>query len=132
MYSWDTNEAGRNARILATRKFLDNLKDLLPADRKKYTIPNADEAAASRNAKELFAKDFFYLQENQDAPPDMKPIPSNLKFRVYERGFEEVAQTRPTFHDRDDIVTMVLPRPGEVLKPDALMEYYYRCSYWPY
>jgi hypothetical protein len=107
------------------------LKDLSAADRKKYTLPNSDPQKASDAARALFAdKGGFYLEEDPNRPSNIPGIPK-IMFRIYEKGFSGDTQDGPPwFADRDDIVTFVLPRPGDA--PWALPDYYYRCSYFPY
>jgi hypothetical protein len=123
MKTWDTTPAGRDAREIATIKFCDFFKDLDATERKKYTWPQRTQAeadAASKLAREKFAElgEFAIGTSNT---PNITPMPANLPFRVYE--------FKP-YDKRDDLVTIVLPEPGQAA--DSSAETYYRCTYWPY
>lgn len=133
MNSWDTSERGSDARARATIDFCERLKDMRPEERSKYTLPKPDEAAeqeASDNAKRLFAENHFVVEGDQN-PGGFTPIPRDTMFRIYEEGFPPGSpDAPPSFADRDDLVTMVLPQPGADPSPDP--SDHYRCTYWPY
>lgn len=123
MNSWDTDYPGRVARAKATRAFCEYMdKDDAQnvADRALCTRIPPTEAGMQR-AKVLFAQGNFYLEENNDAPTGVKPIPTATKFYIYEP------------HARDHIVSIVLPAKGQLPRPeDFIPTDHYRCTYWPY
>jgi hypothetical protein len=132
MNSWSTDETGSAARALATFVFCEKLRDMKPPERSRYTLPKPDAAsaqAASDNAKRLFAENMFVVEGDAN-PEGVTPIPRNMMFRVYEEGFTTGSPDKPWFNDRDDIVTFVLPQPGQDSSLDPAD--HYRCSYWPY
>lgn len=131
---WDTSEDGSDARAHATIAFCERLRDMSPGERSKYTLPKPDEAsarAASDEAKRLFADLGNFVVEGDANPGGVAHIPRSMWFRVYEEGFPPGSpEGPPWFADRDDLVTLVLPQPGE--DPSADPSDHYRCTYWPY
>lgn|GEM_PF-6022039 len=132
MSPWDTSEDGSDARARATIAFCEKLQNMQPSERSQYTLPKPDAAsakAASDKAKRLFAEKIFVV-EGDTNPEGVTPIPKDMMFRVYEEGFPVGSSDKPWFSDRDDLVTLVLPQPGEDPSPDPAD--HYRCTYWPY
>src|SRR4051812_24575738 len=117
MNSWDTSEPSSDARAEATILFCEKLKDMDPKARSEYTLPKPDAAAAklaSDKAKRLFATMGQFVIEGDQNPEKVAPIPKDMWFRIYEEGFPVGSpDAPPSFADRDDIVTFVLPQPGE-------------------
>lgn len=134
MHPWTTDEDGTEARARATLAFCRKLRDMHPDERRLYTLPQPTpelERAAMDRAKASFAERFFFLEGDPDNTGNLTPIPAALPFRVYEEGYPPGSpEAPPSFDDRDDIVTMVLPHPG--VSPGQDASEYYRCSYFPY
>ena len=96
------------------------------ADRTACTPPNptpAEEEAASVAAKTIFAREGgFLLRADPVNHPNIKPIPEQTKFKVYE--FDPAG--------RDEIVNLILPPPADPFPDPFLAVEWYPCTYWPY
>ena len=78
----------------------------------KYLKENPNEVKPcklnSDYAKQKFANGYFYLEGDPNADPNIRPIPKETVFRVYE------FDPKP---ERDKLVTLVLPDSNAPIAP---------------
>jgi len=104
---WD-DVATRTKATLAFAKYLqDNPNEVEPCK------TNSDYA------KQKFANGYFYLEGDPNADPNIRPIPRETVFRVYD------FDPKP---ERDKLVTLVLPDPNAGTTPKV--QDIWLCS-WP-
>lgn len=78
-------------------------------------------------ARECFARNWFYLEENPDRDKTLNPIPKDTEFRVYNDGDKKA---------RSKLVTIVLPPDNEAIpllsRSTNPPEDVWKCTWFPY
>ncbi len=109
------------AREEATWKFCEKMRSFSKAQRQACI----DDP---KQAKQVFADGWFYLQEDPNADPNLVPIPTKTEFRVYDPNIDVTKG--------DELVTLLmppdeaaLPLPSRLTQP---VEDVWRCTWFPY
>ncbi|HKP05610.1 MAG TPA: hypothetical protein VJU77_19825 [Chthoniobacterales bacterium] len=103
----------------ATWDFCKKMRDN-PAERERCRTDHA-------YARESFAKDRFYLEENRDRDTAFAPIPTDVEFRVFNEDDKEKRQKLVVIVLPDD--RMELPMPARMIKP---AEAIFKGAWFPY